>query len=218
MKGTDQLAQWLPSALISVLQQGSAVPAAAISNAVAIALATTVFMLGMRLSLRLLGGTRDVLTGRSLVRRGDGALGGLRKLAGLGVVALPWYRVAQIPLEGVAPTDLTGQVVGMGLLWATLRAVDHRARWLDLDEGVVRASRGFAIFRRHRLTLNLGQALRTPAGRPVGQLDKLGGRRVVIARAAIAALGPYAGGEPAAEAYLRAVVKKTGGKVSRGAK
>ncbi len=215
MEGTSQLAEWLPNVVIAQLQQGADLPSAGVADAVGVAVTATVFMVIVQMTGAVLRGLRNAMAGRSLVVRADGFLGGLRRLAALAVVAIPWYHVARIPIEGVLTTHATDQALLAGLAWLVLGAVDHKALWLDLREGVVRARRGFAVFRRHDLVLNLNQVFRTAGGRPVGNLAQLGDRRVSIDAAAISALAAFQGGDEQARRYLEAVVVKAGGRVTR---
>ncbi len=212
VEGLTALREWIPEFVVGLAQSGHAVPAADVRDALVLTVAGAGFMLGAQVVLSLLRGTSNLLAGRSLSRRRDGFLGVLRKGAMLAVIAVPVWNLAQLATDGVALPDAEGFTILAGLAWAGLHAMDHRAVWLDVDEGVVRARRGFAIFRRHLLTLELTHVFRDRRGSPVGQLKGLNGRTLGIASEAVEALAPYRGGEDAARRYLAEVLRKLGAK------
>ncbi|MCO4763407.1 MAG: hypothetical protein KC502_17960, partial [Myxococcales bacterium] len=115
MKGVDQFEQWLPDVLIGMLQQGADVPAGDVARAVGLAVATTGFIVVVRLGLRVLGALKNLFAGHQMVERAPGGLAILRKLSGFAAFALPWYNLIHLASDG----ELTAEMANFPILVAT---------------------------------------------------------------------------------------------------
>jgi len=214
MDGSNIFAHWLPKAAINLVKSGANLADAPVAAAIGDAMVATVFMVVVYGVITVLSGLQNLYSQRTMVRGGDGVLGFLRRIAGFAVVAIHWYGVLSITFDGVLPLDSNNKAIVAGLLWVLLGASDHSKAWLHLNDGVVIARRGFAIFRCHTLTLALGEVFERPSGDPIGDLKRLSDTAVVIAPQAVAALAPYRGGERKAKSYLEAVLAKAGGRLA----
>lgn len=206
---TARLAEAIPDAVISLLNQGASASADDVRVALATIFSVLTLVFFMRVSLGMLAGLRDLMSGASHVVRLSGFWAFVAKLAALGMIAWPIYQLMEV-LHGTAlPQDHEVQAVLCGLLWLCLRAAVRDKVWCNVDERTVNIRSGFAIFSVTETKLNMAQLLidataRTPVGAEVT------GRPVHVKRAAFKQIKAAFGDADTATEWLRGVILSMG--------
>jgi hypothetical protein len=199
----------IPEPVIHLLDPHAQAASGHLREALGSAIASSLFVLCLYVVMRVVEGLRDLLSGRSQSVRPGGFFSFVRKLACVGVLALPLHNVLEI-VDGAEPNSGNASLAVMcGVVWLLLRAAVRDKVWLEATDRKVLLRTGFAFFNVTYTTVDLSVALLDSATRaPVGAQAK--GRTVYIAKRALDAVSDRLGGNEAATEWLRSAVEKVG--------
>ncbi|HAN30217.1 MAG TPA: hypothetical protein DCQ06_01345 [Myxococcales bacterium] len=177
-----------------------------------LAITSTLAIVLFRFGLQSLTTLKDWLAGRSLVVKRDAGIGLLNKILMAVIFVTPWLRLFSRPLDIHISKGLVQATLTCGAAaWIALRASGATSAWLDQDEEVVRARRGWNWLGPKELEVRVTRLFCDHSGRHPTSIEQLKVGRWDISPDVLQMFTLYRGSEFKARRFLNAVLAQQGG-------